>query len=75
LTGCSVDYLIINGAYTNPAVNFLLPIEFSGKEEELSNSMIESLEVNVLRAIFSINAFLALVRKSNIKKTISRRSL
>jgi NAD(P)-dependent dehydrogenase (short-subunit alcohol dehydrogenase family) len=70
LTGGSVDYLIINGAYTNPAENFLSPTEFSGKEEELTNSMIESLKVNVLGAIFSINAFLALVRKSHIKKII-----
>jgi NAD(P)-dependent dehydrogenase (short-subunit alcohol dehydrogenase family) len=70
LTGGSVDYLIINGAYTNPAENFLSPTEFSGKEVELTNSMIESLKVNVLGAICSINAFLALVRNSNIKKII-----
>jgi NAD(P)-dependent dehydrogenase (short-subunit alcohol dehydrogenase family) len=70
LTGGTVDYLIINGVYTNPAESFLSPSEFSGKEELLTNSMIQSLKVNVLGAIFSINAFLPLVRKSNIKKII-----
>ena len=70
LTGGTVDYLIINGAYINPAESFLSPSEFSGKEELLTNSMIQSLKVNVLGAIFSINAFLPLVRKSNIKKII-----
>jgi NAD(P)-dependent dehydrogenase (short-subunit alcohol dehydrogenase family) len=70
LTGGTVDYLIINEVYTNPAESFLSPSEFSGKEELLTNSMIQSLKVNVLGAIFSINAFLPLVRKSNIKKII-----
>ena len=70
LTGGTVDYLIINGVYINPAESFLSPSEFSGKEELLTNSMIQSLKVNVLGAIFSINAFLPLVRKSNIKKII-----
>jgi NAD(P)-dependent dehydrogenase (short-subunit alcohol dehydrogenase family) len=66
----SVDYLIINGVYSNPAEDFLLPSEFSGKEELLASSMIESLKVNVLGVIFTINAFLPLVRKSNIKKIV-----
>jgi NAD(P)-dependent dehydrogenase (short-subunit alcohol dehydrogenase family) len=68
LTSGSLDYLIINGAYTNPEENFLYPSEFSGKEEMLTNSMIQSLKVNVLGVVFSINAFLPMVRKSSIKK-------
>lgn len=70
LAGGSVDYLIINGVYSNSAENFLCPSEFSGKEELLANSMIESLKVNVLGVIFAINAFLPLIRKSKIKKII-----
>jgi NAD(P)-dependent dehydrogenase (short-subunit alcohol dehydrogenase family) len=70
LTGGSVDYLIINGAYTNPAEKFLSPTEFSAKEEELTNSMIEGFKVNVLGATFSINAFLFFVCKSNIREII-----
>ncbi|KAN0105811.1 NAD(P)-binding protein [Hyaloscypha variabilis] len=69
-TGGSVDYLIINGVYTNPSESFLFPSEFSGKEELLTNSMTQSLKVNVLGVVFSINAFLPLVRKSKIKKII-----
>ena len=70
LTGGCVDFLIINGAYTNTEENLVSPSEFSGKEEQLTSSMIESLKVNVLGAVFSINAFLPLVRKSSIKKFI-----
>jgi len=70
LTGGVIDYLIINGAYSNAEENFLSPSEFTGKEELLTNSMIESLKVNVLGVVFSINAFLPLVRRSSIKKII-----
>jgi len=68
LTGGSLDYLIINGAYSNPAENLYSPTEFIGKEDLLTSSMIESLKVNVIGVIFSINAFLPLVRRSSIKK-------
>lgn len=68
LTGGSVDYLIINGAYTNPEENLSSPSEFAGKEDLLTSSMIESLKVNVLGVVFIINAFLPLVRRSSIKK-------
>jgi len=70
LTAGSVDYLIINGVYTNQSETLLSPSEFSGKEQLLTESMTQSLKVNVLGSIFSINAFLPLVRKSKIKKII-----
>jgi NAD(P)-dependent dehydrogenase (short-subunit alcohol dehydrogenase family) len=70
LTGGSVDYLIINGVYSNPEENLYSPTEFAGKEDLLTNSMIESLKVNVLGVVFTINAFLPLVRKSSVKKII-----
>lgn len=68
ITGGSVDYLIVNGAYVNLEETFLSPSEVVGKEDLLTSSMTESLKVNVLGAVFSINAFLPLVRKSSIKK-------
>ena len=70
LTGGSVDYLIINGVYVNQSETFLSPTEFSGNEELLTEVMTQSLKVNVLGTIFSINAFLPLVRKSKVKKII-----
>lgn len=71
LTEGVVDYLIINGVYQNQEENLLSPTDFAGKEDLLSNTMIESLKVNVLGVVFTINAFLHLVRKSNIKKIIA----
>jgi NAD(P)-dependent dehydrogenase (short-subunit alcohol dehydrogenase family) len=67
-TGNSLDFLIINGAYTNSTESLMMPTEFVGKEEMLTSSMTESLKVNVLGVIFSINAFLPLIRRSSIKK-------
>lgn len=63
-----VDYLIVNGAYASPEENFVFPTEFSGKEDLLTHTMVESLKVNVIGVVFTINAFLPLVRKSSIKK-------
>ncbi|KAH8812676.1 hypothetical protein F5884DRAFT_786070 [Xylogone sp. PMI_703] len=65
----AVDYLIINGVHPpNPAENFSNPTEFTGKEDLITQEMISSVKVNVLGTIFSINAFLPLVRKSKVKK-------
>ncbi|RFU30924.1 hypothetical protein B7463_g5405, partial [Scytalidium lignicola] len=64
----AVDYLIINGVYVNSEENFLPPTAFSGKEDLITTALLESIKVNVLGVIFSINAFLPLVRKSSKKK-------
>ncbi|KAG0647218.1 Pestheic acid cluster transcriptional regulator 3 [Hyphodiscus hymeniophilus] len=64
----SVDYLIVNGAYIPKSPPHLNPTDFTGKEDELKKEMHDSLDVNVLGVIFSINAFVPLVRKSSIKK-------
>ncbi|KAK9350145.1 hypothetical protein V1505DRAFT_358129 [Lipomyces doorenjongii] len=42
--------------------------QYSGQEDTLRNDMIASLEVNVLGVIYSINAFLPLLRKCATKK-------
>lgn len=68
LTNGSVDYLIINGAFSDPETDKLVPTQFIGREDELRKDMIESLDVNILGVAHSINAFLPLVRKSSIKK-------
>lgn len=64
----SVDYLIVNGAYLTLKSAHLHPSEFHGRGVELREEMVESLDVNVLGVIYSINAFLPLVRKSAVKK-------
>jgi NAD(P)-dependent dehydrogenase (short-subunit alcohol dehydrogenase family) len=71
ITNGSLDYLIVNGAYSDPEQSRLLPTEFVGREDDLRKDMIASLEVNVIGVIYSINAFLPLVRKSAIKKVVA----
>jgi NAD(P)-dependent dehydrogenase (short-subunit alcohol dehydrogenase family) len=64
----SVDYLIVNGAYLTLKSARFHPSEFAGRDAELREEMIDSLDVNVLGVIYSINAFLPLVRKGTVKK-------
>ncbi|KAK9427690.1 NAD(P)-binding domain protein [Lipomyces doorenjongii] len=68
ITGGVVDHLIVNGAYQDAPLRSLSPTDYSGKENTLRNDMIASLEVNVLGVIYSINAFLPLLRKGDTKK-------
>ena len=63
-----VDYLIVNGAYIPPKTSGLHPSGFSGREAELREEMVDSLNVNVVGVIYTINAFLSLVRKGSAKK-------
>jgi NAD(P)-dependent dehydrogenase (short-subunit alcohol dehydrogenase family) len=70
LTNGSIDYLIVNGAFSDPNTQNLLPTAFIGREGVLRKDMITSLEVNVLGVMHSINAFLPLIRKSYVKKII-----
>jgi len=69
-TGGSLDYLIVNGVYQDPEADLLGPTEFIGQEALLYDYMNKSLNVNVVGAMYAINSFLPLVRKSSIKKII-----
>ena len=71
LTNGSLDYLIVNGVYSDAELNFRSPSTFMGDEDTLRKDMIASLDVNVLGTIHSINAFLPLIRKSPIKKVVA----
>ena len=71
ITKGSLDYLIVNGVYSDGDHNRLTPTAFTGHEEVLRREMIRSLDVNVVGVIYSINAFLPLVRKSTIKKVVA----
>ena len=65
-----VDYLIVNGAYLSVESVRFHPSGFTGKAAALKREMIDSLEVNVIGVIYSINALLPLVRKGTVKKII-----
>jgi len=71
ITNGALDYLIINGAYINTEINDITPSQFQGKEDLLRKEMIASLDVNVLGVMYSINAFLPLIRKGEAKKIIA----
>jgi NAD(P)-dependent dehydrogenase (short-subunit alcohol dehydrogenase family) len=64
----SVDYLIVNGAYLTLKTAGLHPSEFTGLATELKEEMADALNVNVVGVMYSINAFLPLVRKGSAKK-------
>jgi len=68
LTNKSLDHLIVNGAYLDVAASFMTPTEFIGQEDLLRTEFINNLDVNVLGVMYSINAFLPLIRKGNAKK-------
>ncbi|KAF2470636.1 NAD(P)-binding protein [Lindgomyces ingoldianus] len=68
ITGGAVDYLIINGAYLSESTVFLAPTDFIGKEKYFQDEFTTSMNTNVAGALYAINTFLPLVKKSSIKK-------
>lgn len=68
VTNNSLDHLIVNGAYLGLEASFMTPTEFIGQEDLLRREFINNLDVNVIGVIYSINAFLPLIRKGNAKK-------
>ncbi|RFU81263.1 hypothetical protein TARUN_918 [Trichoderma arundinaceum] len=69
VTGGKLDVLIHNAFFHGTAAE-LTPSAFHGKEAELESDLIEPLKVNVLHVIYTINAFLPLIRKGAQKKII-----
>jgi NAD(P)-dependent dehydrogenase (short-subunit alcohol dehydrogenase family) len=68
ITNKSLDHLIVNGAYLDLRAYFITPTEFIGQEDLLRREFSNNLDVNVLGVMYSINAFLPLIRKGNAKK-------
>ena len=68
-TGGSLDYLIVNGVHY-PSTTAVPPTSFTGREDLLRDDMIASFNVNVLGVMFTINAFLPLIRNGSVKKII-----
>lgn len=70
ITAGSLDYLIVNGVFFDPATMKMTPRGFTGKEEVLRKDMTASLNVNVIGLMYSINAFLPLLQKGSVKKIV-----
>ena len=69
ITSGSLDYLIVNGVYYS-STTAIPPTSFIGREDLLRNDMIASFNVNVIGVMFTINAFLPLIRNGSVKKII-----
>ncbi|CAI6341807.1 unnamed protein product [Periconia digitata] len=69
----AVDHLIVNGVYASDSTAFINPSEFVGepKESLLLSELQNSISTNVVGVVYAINAFLPLVRKSQIKKVVA----
>ena len=70
LTGGVVDYLIVNGAYLPYATGHLTAADYAGQEQLFLDDLNASMHANVAGIVFTVNAFIDLVKKSNIKKVI-----
>jgi len=71
LTNGALDYLIINGVHARPELMPLTPTSFIGRESLLREDLMAAMDVNVLGAMNSINAFLPLIRAGATKKIIA----
>ena len=65
-----MDHLIVNGAYLSQDSEFITPSEYVGKEALFLSELQTSMATNVAGMLYSINAFLPLIKKSKIKKVI-----
>jgi NAD(P)-dependent dehydrogenase (short-subunit alcohol dehydrogenase family) len=65
-----VDHLIVNGAHVSKVTDFIAPSEYVGQEELFLSELQTSMSTNVAGALYSINAFLPLVKNSTTKKII-----
>lgn len=63
-----VDYLIVNGGYISEVSAFNAPTQYVGQEKLWEEELKKSMDTNVTGVLYTINAFLPLVRKSETKK-------
>ncbi|KAH7378921.1 hypothetical protein BKA64DRAFT_750149 [Cadophora sp. MPI-SDFR-AT-0126] len=70
LTGGSLDFLIVNGAYVSYETAGLAPTQFIGREDFLVSELKTSFLTNVLGPWCTINCFLPLIRAGITKKII-----
>ncbi|KAF2497932.1 NAD(P)-binding protein [Lophium mytilinum] len=65
-----VDHLIVNGAYVSDKTSSLTPTGFIGNEELLKSDFEASINTNVVGVIYTINAFLPLIKAGSVKKVV-----
>jgi NAD(P)-dependent dehydrogenase (short-subunit alcohol dehydrogenase family) len=67
----SVDHLIINGAYLSVASYPLTGPDYIGREDLFLSELHSAMQTNAAGTLFSINAFMPLILKSDIKKIVA----
>lgn len=65
-----IDHLIVNGGYMSSSTFALSPVDYTSQPELFSQELRETMETNVAGVLYSVNAFLPLVKKSQIKKVV-----
>ncbi|KAL9110120.1 MAG: hypothetical protein Q9227_005314 [Pyrenula ochraceoflavens] len=72
ISGGKVDVLIANAYLPGTEAMMLTPSAFAGKEEDLNREIYDTvgIKVNLLHTMYTINAFLPLVRNGQMKKII-----
>lgn len=70
LTGGTVDYLIVNGAYFAQGTGNFSPTQLVGQEDLFKDEFTQSMLTNAVGPVYAINAFLPLVRAGSVKKII-----
>ncbi|KAH7384031.1 hypothetical protein DE146DRAFT_667651 [Phaeosphaeria sp. MPI-PUGE-AT-0046c] len=71
ITGGAVDHLIINGAHMNAEAYFMNLPDIVGREDDFLEELNKTMVTNVAGMLFTINAFMPLVLKSDIKKIVA----
>lgn len=71
VTGGSLDYLINNAAFLSRISAFNSLTDFVDEPEVLDNELWGNFNTNVVGVINTINTFLPLIQKSQVKKVIS----
>jgi NAD(P)-dependent dehydrogenase (short-subunit alcohol dehydrogenase family) len=66
----SIDYLIVNGAYVSGETGGLPPTAFAGQEDLLERELTQSIRTNTIGPLYTINAFLPLIRAGRAKTII-----
>jgi NAD(P)-dependent dehydrogenase (short-subunit alcohol dehydrogenase family) len=70
ITNGIVDYLIVNGGYVAAESYFLKPSDYATQHDIFLDEFILCMRTNAAGLLYSVNAFLPLVKKSEIKKVV-----
>jgi NAD(P)-dependent dehydrogenase (short-subunit alcohol dehydrogenase family) len=70
IAGGVVDHLIVNAGYQSAESYMKTPPDFVGKEDLFLKELDNYMHANVAGALFTINAFLPLVKQSEVKKVV-----